>query len=236
MGRPGKDWTNVKCGMMTFIKQTGKLIYKDSLEWEAICDCGKTCYVRPSDFAGGKSISCGCHRPFSSKENGFKTRKFEPHISSARAVWRGIYKDCDFETFYLFSQKACHYCNRLPHRIFNIASTLNGPNARFNASEFQIKSGDFTYNGLDRVDSSKGHTVDNIVSCCRTCNIMKGNMGYDQFIAHIKIMNEHLTSDEFIPFQSCQEVSSTNQCEPFSCTPEYLMSSRRAKKIVQTDT
>lgn len=36
------------------------------------------------------------------------------------------------------------------------------------------------HNGIDRVDSSKGYTVDNCVSCCSRCNIMKMDLNKDE--------------------------------------------------------
>lgn len=45
-------------------------------------------------------------------------------------------------------------------------------------------------NGLDRVDSSKGYTLDNVVSCCTTCNVMKNTLSVEQFKQHLhKIIN-----------------------------------------------
>jgi len=37
-------------------------------------------------------------------------------------------------------------------------------------------------NGIDRVDNSKGYIVDNVVTCCRQCNFMKGGTDVDVFI------------------------------------------------------
>ena len=36
--------------------------------------------------------------------------------------------------------------------------------------------------GMDRVDSSKGYLVENIVPCCYLCNRAKSDMEYDEFI------------------------------------------------------
>lgn len=33
--------------------------------------------------------------------------------------------------------------------------------------------GELIYNGLDRVDSSRGYEIDNVKACCFKCNIMK---------------------------------------------------------------
>jgi hypothetical protein len=41
-------------------------------------------------------------------------------------------------------------------------------------------------NGLDRIDSSIGHVLENVVPCCFDCNIMKSNRTVDEFLAHIK--------------------------------------------------
>lgn len=40
--------------------------------------------------------------------------------------------------------------------------------------------------GLDRKDSDKGYTPDNVVPCCADCNIKKGIKPYEQFIQEQK--------------------------------------------------
>lgn len=52
--------------------------------------------------------------------------------------------------------------------------------------------------GVDRVDSTKQYTIDNIVSCCSTCNYMKGTLSQTQFI------------------QSCQDVIQFNDLQLYS--------------------
>jgi hypothetical protein len=42
------------------------------------------------------------------------------------------------------------------------------------------------WNGVDRVDSRKGYTKENCVSCCTICNIMKLDLDLNQFKQHIK--------------------------------------------------
>jgi hypothetical protein len=39
--------------------------------------------------------------------------------------------------------------------------------------------------GIDRVDSTKGYTPENIQPCCVVCNRMKSDMTYDAFIEHV---------------------------------------------------
>jgi len=47
-------------------------------------------------------------------------------------------------------------------------------------------TGEFTYNGIDRIDSDGGYTPDNIVACCKKCNIAKSDMTTDDFLAWIR--------------------------------------------------
>lgn len=42
------------------------------------------------------------------------------------------------------------------------------------------------YNGIDRIDSSKGYTINNCVPCCTWCNVMKLNHSESEFLAHIR--------------------------------------------------
>ena len=42
------------------------------------------------------------------------------------------------------------------------------------------------YNGIDRIDSSKGYTIDNCVPCCSWCNTMKLDYSKTEFLEHIK--------------------------------------------------
>ena len=68
-----------------------------------------------------------------------------------------------FEQFMTFWQKSCFYCH-------DGLSTI----------------------GLDRIDNSKGYSVDNIVACCRQCNFMKCSLGLKAFIDKChKIVENH---------------------------------------------
>jgi hypothetical protein len=44
-------------------------------------------------------------------------------------------------------------------------------------------NGDFVYNGIDRVDNSKGYSADNCVPCCKICNRAKRDMPQSEFFA-----------------------------------------------------
>lgn len=61
-----------------------------------------------------------------------------------------------------------------------------------NMSQFQKEEGDFTYNGIDRIDNSLRHTIGNIVPCCWDCNRIKMALGLEEFLMHIVKINTHI--------------------------------------------
>jgi hypothetical protein len=110
--------------------------------------------------------------------------------SSARSVWRSSYQDCDFNVFLELSQKDCEYCGSPPSRTRNSKQSKRRGRKK-DVSDFQLENGNFTYNGLDRVDPKKGHTPDNVVPCCFPCNWMKSNLPLDVWFEHIEKIYEH---------------------------------------------
>ncbi len=66
----------------------------------------------------------------------------------------GIDFTITLEEFKQFWEKPCHYCNT---------------------------TGVFI--GLDRIDSSRGYSNDNVLPCCYNCNVAKAELSYKDFIA-----------------------------------------------------
>lgn len=189
-GRSGsKDWTGKKRGMLTFIRETDQM-YGDKIVWEAQCECGTITYKAPSSV-GGETISCGCRKREMQAGMSQVARRHDPRMSTARARWSTYrHRDktmCDFDTFYRLSQLPCDYCKRLPHRVARLPSKK--------VSSYQLQEGNFTYNGVDRVDNTKGHTADNLVPCCWDCNHMKGRRTRQEFLEHIARINLHATEE-----------------------------------------
>lgn len=163
-----KDWTGIQQGNLTFVKRH-KTYSSGQMIWEARCDCANTIYTVPSNNAQ----SCGCLGKQFSKEwcsiLGKSGRQYHPNESAARKVWQR-YKDqdIDYPTFYKLSQLPCHYCGINPQ------------------TTYKIGDGIFIYNGLDRVDSAKQHSLDNVVSCCWECNQSKMDRTSQQLVDHAK--------------------------------------------------
>lgn len=92
-------------------------------------------------------------------------RKYE-----SNAKTRGLAFDITKEEFRVLTQLNCFYCNKSPESVAQ----------RRNAN------GCYRYNGLDRLDSSKGYVLDNIVPCCKDCNIAKRDIDVVDFLAMIE--------------------------------------------------
>lgn len=190
-----------RCGKLTVIEfvsitNTRKIprrLYK------CLCDCGKYTLIDSGKLSTNPNSkrstkSCGCLRSEVATQTKRKGTALE---STARLVWDRYKDGCSFEEFMVLSQQECFYCGDLPSRIANYQINKRG------ISKDWAREANFIYNGLDRIDSSKGHSLDNIVSCCSTCNTMKMAMGQSIFLKHIEKIYKysvvHLTSPDVEP-------------------------------------
>jgi hypothetical protein len=140
-------------------RQPGHRIY-----WTCKCDCGEEVVVDGGDLRGGHTKSCGCLQ----RETISQIRSLSPGLAMSKEIyaryrWRAEEKGRTFllslEQFRDVAQQNCHYCGAEPRNI---------------------------YNGLDRIDSNQGYAVGNVVPCCWTCNRAKGDMSYEDFLAHLR--------------------------------------------------
>lgn len=162
--------------------------YKNS-KWFCICDCGESVEVSSTNLGQGGTKSCGCLKAEVSSKNAHNLinnrRQNEPQIASARRVWQGYCqrdKNCNvtIEDFLSLTQENCFYCGIYPNTKYNYFMTTSS-----NSSNKAKAEGMFIYNGLDRVDSSKYHTIDNIVTCCYDCNRAKSDYSTEDFLSWI---------------------------------------------------
>lgn len=173
---------NMRFGKLLVISkdpQKGNGIY-----WNCICDCGNTKIIRSSDLTkSNPTISCGCMAYASSKENIKKAQlasiKYSPADSTAKDIWSHCYNDgnISLSKFIELSQQNCFYCDNKPSNKSNTATKKSSLNRKI--------YGDFIYNGLDRINNFNNHNIDNVVTCCLTCNFSKSNMDINSFIYHI---------------------------------------------------
>ena len=168
------DLTGQKFGRWTVIKRSYP---NKGIEpvWLCKCDCGKEKIVIGNSLRKGDSKSCGCL----SNELKSARRKLNSGLASMRAVIRqykanaenrGLEFRLNEKQFKEITQKDCFYCGAKPNNIIK-SPTHNG---------------DYSYNGLDRIDNNKGYTIDNIVPCCKRCNRAKDTYTLQEYKGWIK--------------------------------------------------
>jgi len=81
----------------------------------------------------------------------------------------------------------CQYCGEAPFTTIN-------PTIHQGLAESRQYSCFITYNGIDRVDSSKGYIAGNVVSCCTHCNSAKLDRNVDDYEAWVLKSAEHIKS------------------------------------------
>lgn len=154
---------------LAYKKQQNKLINC----WRIKCkNCSKIRDVTINQLIGIRSrIYCNnCHNA-PQGESGLK-RLFYVYNKSAKG--RHYDFNLAINEFKTLTSNNCHYCGLSPTQIMRckIYNKIN---------EWQT----YIYNGIDRIDNTKGYILDNCVTCCKICNLAKGSMLYSEFIDYL---------------------------------------------------
>lgn len=172
MGRAAKYVVGANFGKLTILEIV-KRGNKFSI-LHCICDCGEECIRNTSYISMSKDPCCpGCTkikrgdnaRKYKIKEYGYSTAVRSYNQYKRNAVNRGLSFEFTLEQFVDIVTRECHYC----------------PNIKTNCAMSECANGDFLYTGLDRVDNTKGYTLDNCVPCCSVCNTAKNNYPVEVF-------------------------------------------------------
>ena len=157
-----------------------KVLYTKA-KWNCVCDCGKFVVVMGSNLKG---TTKGCSICTRSGTNAKPDTAFEDlwHKYVAGARNRGHVWELTKVQFRELTKAPCHYTGKLPSQIATSAATSK----RLKAGKDPLPGGVYIYNGVDRVDNSKGYTLENCVPCCKEANQMKMAFGHDEFIALCK--------------------------------------------------
>jgi len=163
------DETGNRYGILTVTRFAE--VRRGKAYWLCKCDCGNQCVVRGSHLRSGGVNSCGCLVRLSRGKAAFN-RLLGSYRRSARK--RGIPWRLTRQQFAELTQQECHYCGAAPSQV----------------SSGQRYNGQYEYNGVDRKDNTKGYSPDNVVACCWHCNRMKGDLGYQEFLALIRTISQ----------------------------------------------
>jgi hypothetical protein len=136
-------------------------------EYKCLCDCGNTRIVSGSSLTTGNTQSCGCKRADELRAQK-RLRPFEwlYNLLATTSKRRSLEFSLSYEDFVSLTQKTwCQYCGeRVKWKEYSNNRSTEG----------------YGYN-LDRKDSFRGYTADNVVACCGTCNQAKNDLSLDEF-------------------------------------------------------
>jgi len=147
------------------------------VQWNCVCDCGNKKTVPGNDLRRGGTKSCGCLLKLGYSEATFN--KVFKQIKRQAKV-RGYFWDLTRKDIKDITKQDCCYCGVSPKQ--RCKSNHN--------------NGDYVYNGIDRVDNSKGYTIDNIVPCCFQCNAAKRAYTSEDFFAWVERVYNHSIGDK----------------------------------------
>ena len=141
------------------------------------CECGDETIIQNAGFRKNKYLSCGkakCKRQISD-EDMILNKVYKDYKASAKKrsynfeLSKKQVKELIFEN--------CCYCGCEPANTYK--------NSKENNTEYK-------YNGIDRVNNKIGYEINNVASCCGTCNKMKMMLSQDKFIEHLRKIVENL--------------------------------------------
>jgi len=160
-------------GRLTVIEFTE---VKPDSYWLCECECGTIKEIRGAELRNGKIQSCGClhkEKVTLTKGEAAFNKRFSTYISGATK--RGYSFNLTADEFRILTKQDCHYCGAPPGNV----SSAKGFN------------GSYTYSGIDRVENNIGYEIDNVVPCCKDCNMAKRKMSKELFLSWITKVYKH---------------------------------------------
>ena len=156
----------------------GKKSNKERIHWLCQCECGNQKIIAGNSLRTGNSNSCGCiHKERSKRGRRYGEASFnkvydsyERHAKKENRIFK-LHKS-EFKTLI---QQNCFYCGCEPNQI----------------SKSKWNTGDFIYNGIDRLDNNIGYVLKNVVPCCGLCNTRKTNLKLKDFLQWIERVYNH---------------------------------------------
>jgi hypothetical protein len=192
------DLVGLKFGKLHVVSKNELKGNRRQVKWNCVCDCGNNHIVTGESLRSGKSKSCGCLL----KESRYvKNKNYDREKAMLLLIYSPLKKRhrqkfnnenyIDFELFKNLSLSNCFYCNSEPLNTQPDIryETRKGKKEKLIITDFILK-----YNGIDRIDSSKGYEFNNVVSCCKNCNSAKMELSIEDFKNQIKKIYQHWAS------------------------------------------
>lgn len=145
---------------------------KENNRWICLCKCGKQFIRRTESIIKWKMVrGCGCMPRPSKTQKTIEELLYKRYRTSAKI--RSLKFDVSLKKFTNLIKRNCYYCGSPPATIF------------------KRRLDQMAYNGLDRKDNKKGYLTNNITTCCKECNLIKGSINYIEFINWINRLKRH---------------------------------------------
>jgi hypothetical protein len=151
--------------------------------WKCKCDCGNITIVDGAHLKDGHTKSCGClnrdiiSRPFG--EAAFNQIIYTYKKMAEKTGREFSLSEDEFRELILAD---CFYCGKKP-------------SLQYHHGKRRV-NGSLIYNGIDRIDNSKGYVQGNVRTCCRQCNIAKHHYTEEEFKMLITAIYKHLNLGE----------------------------------------
>jgi hypothetical protein len=162
------------------------VIEKDAADpkagYKCLCICNKIVYKDKYYLLNGRPKSCGCKRGFLLSVKHTKPNS-EAQFNNIFTQYKGGAKIrnlnflLSFDEFKSIITENCYYCGEPPH-IYNIRGRSSKAAKNYNIVPIY-------HNGIDRIDSKQGYSIENCVPCCKNCNRVKSDLTYNEFIEYI---------------------------------------------------
>jgi hypothetical protein len=182
-----EDLTGQRFGRLVALEYIRKSNKSPSVYWKCRCDCGNEKLISAKNLKCG-TMSCGCYK----KERVLKSRFLGKSIGAINSLIyvykrsarnRSLEYNLTKELFLELTQKNCFYCGAIPNNLHKCNKKMD--------------AGDYIYNGIDRVDNSKGYIESNVVTCCYNCNKAKDVRNKEDFINWIMNIYNNMNLKEY---------------------------------------
>jgi hypothetical protein len=148
--------------------------------YEFECECGNKKVLCGTDVSQGKTKSCGCFHHKWPLPQTLPIGQAAAHMLYSTYKYDAIHNrslafELSEEEFLRMTKLSCAYCGVFPEKECRGTSKNSSP---------------YLYNGIDRVDNTKGYITTNVCPCCAICNRAKHAMPLDKFLRWIERLVE----------------------------------------------
>lgn len=152
-----QDLTNKKIGKWLVRSYHSTTKHRD-IKWLCLCECGYEGLVFGTSLRHGRSLKCRKCAWMSLRHEYGEACKYNLLLTYKKSArLRNIEFNLNNEEFYNMTKQNCYYCDVPPAQI----------------KRAKLHYGEYLYNGIDRVDNTKGYINTNCVPCCKECNYNK---------------------------------------------------------------